>query len=152
LRQRFGTEKVILADNPEEIVVQGLGLEYGASLEKIEPTIQFPAGTSGLEPPSESLQAGGAWNLFTADDRPVPLPFGVTTVGRGDENNLRLDDSKASRRHAELHLTTEKLEVVDLGSTNGTFVNRERLLPNLPRLLKPGDEIYFGKTRFVCRR
>ena len=43
LRQRFGETRVILADNPEEIVVQGLGLEYGASLRNIEPTIQFPA-------------------------------------------------------------------------------------------------------------
>jgi hypothetical protein len=152
LRQRFGDGKVILADNPEEIVVQGLGLEYGASLEKIEPTIQFPAGTNEMAAVLESVPAGSSWKLIAADDKPVPLPLGVTTVGRGEENRLCLDDVKVSRLHAELRVTTDKLEVVDLGSTNGTFVNREALAPNLPRLLQPGDEVYFGKSRFVCQR
>jgi pSer/pThr/pTyr-binding forkhead associated (FHA) protein len=76
----------------------------------------------------------------------------VTTVGRGEENDLCLDDVKASRLHAELRVTGDKLEVVDLGSTNGTFLNRERLAPNLPRALTPGDELHFGKTKYVCQR
>ncbi len=145
LRRNFGEDRVLLADNPEEIVVQGLGLEYGASLEKIEPTIQFPAVESA------ALAVGG-WKLETADESTLPLPLGVTTVGRGEENDLRLDDSKASRLHAELRVAADKLEVVDLGSTNGTFLNGERLAPNLPRSLKPGDEIHFGKTKFICRQ
>jgi molecular chaperone DnaK (HSP70) len=145
LRQNFGEDRVLLADNPEEIVVQGLGLEYGASLEKIEPTIQFPA-VEGRAP------ASSGWKLETAEKSTVPLPLGVTKVGRGEENDLRLDDSKASRLHAELRIATDKLEVVDLGSTNGTFLNGERLAPNQPRSLKPGDEIHFGKTKFTCRQ
>jgi molecular chaperone DnaK (HSP70) len=151
LRQRFGEDHVLLADNPEEIVVQGLGFEYGASLEKIEPTIQFPAGHSDEKPVGEAGLVGG-WKLIAADDSLLELPSGVTTVGRGEENDLCLDDVKASRLHAELRVTGDKLEVVDLGSTNGTFLNRERLAPNLPRALTPGDELHFGKTKYVCQR
>ena len=152
LRQRFGDEKVLLADNPEEIVVQGLGLEYGASLEKIEPTIQFPAGATedALLPKPRVVMS--AWKLVGADEKTVPLPLGVTTVGRGEENDFCLDDPKVSRLHAELKVTDDNMEVVDLGSTNGTFVNGEQLAPNLLCLLQSGDELYFGKTRFVCLR
>ena len=147
LRQRFGEDRVILADNPEEIVVQGLGLEYGASLRKIEPTIQFAAGSEAEKKPT-----GCNWKLLGTEDQPILLSPGVTRVGRGEENDLRLDDIKVSRLHAELLVTTNNLEVIDLGSTNGTFVNRKQLAPNERHPLQPGDEVYFGKTRFVCQR
>jgi len=153
LRQRFGRERVILADNPEEIVVQGLGLEFGASLDKIEPTIQFPAGAPRPEPaqaPTPFPQTS-SWKLEGAE-RTLDLPDGTKTIGRGRENDYQIDDLKASRVHARLQVTAGRLEVVDLGSTNGTFLNGERLVPNTPHPVAPGDELIFGKTRFVCKR
>ncbi len=150
LRKRFGEGRVVLADNPEEIVVKGLGLEYGAAMEKIEPTILFLAGKGETVP--EPAQGESCWKLIGANGKPVPLAVGVTKVGRGDENDLCLEDVKVSRLHAELRVAANGLEVVDLGSTNGTFVNREQLPANLPRPLQSGDEVYFGKTRFVCQR
>jgi len=152
LRQRFGPDRVVLADNPEEIVVQGLGLEFGASMEKIEPTIQFPAGLGAEATAPEPASNESGWTLVSAQGDELRLRLGVTTVGRGEENDLQVDDPKASRLHAELHATIDKLELVDLDSSNGTFVNRERLAANLPQALKAGDEIFFGKTRFVCER
>jgi hypothetical protein len=150
LRQHFGEERVLLADNPEETVVQGLGLEYGMAMEKIEPTILFPV-RAAEDAESASVQpASSSWRLVSGDDAQYPLACGVTRVGRGEENDLRPEDVKVSRHHAELHLDDDELEVIDLGSTNGTFVNGERLPPNQARKLKPGDEVYFGKTRYLC--
>ncbi len=152
LRQRFGSDKVVLADNPEEIVVQGIGLEFGASVEKIEPTIHFPGATPGIEKPVSvsPAQPGTGWKLVKPDGKEVSLFNGVTKIGRGVGNDLQLDDIKTSRFHAELHSDGEILSVVDLGSTNGTFVNDKRLPPHQPHTLADKDEIMFGKTKFVC--
>lgn len=152
LRQRFGKDKVLLADTPDEIVAQGIGLEYGASSMKVEPTIQFPLKVEQKSPESEPLQFLSPWKVVAADNQPVQLPIGLTTVGRAKERGLLIDDPKVSRLHAELHASRDKLELVDLGSTNGTFVNSDRLNANQPYLLKPGDVLLFGSTRFICQQ
>jgi hypothetical protein len=154
LRQRFGTDKVILADNPDEIVVQGIGLEYGAAVEKIEPAIHFPAEAPRPETPVEAgpAQPGSGWRLVCADGKEIPIRSGVTKIGRGEDNDLQLDDLKASRYQAELQATPETLAVLDFGSTNGTFVNGKRLPSRQPQALEAGDEIVFGKTKFICTR
>jgi molecular chaperone DnaK (HSP70) len=154
LRQRFGKDKVILADNPDEIVVQGIGLEYGAFMENIEPTVHFPGEVPKPKTPAEGSPAHpeSGWRLVTADNREIPLRSGVTKIGRGEGNEVRIDDLKASRFHAEIHTAGEELAVVDLGSTNGTFINDKRLPPHQPQTLVAGDEIVFGKTKFVCNR
>ena len=152
LRHRFGTDKVVLADNSDEIVVQGIGLEYGASIEKIEPTIHFPAEAPKPETPVEASPAHpeSGWRLVRADGKEIPIRSGVTKIGRGEGNEVQIDDLKASRFHAEIHTAGEELEVIDLDSMNGTFINGERLLPHQPQRLVAGDEIIFGKTKFVC--
>jgi hypothetical protein len=152
LRQRFGEGKVLLADNPDEIVVQGLCLEYGTSHEKIEPNIQFMSEDMGDDSESEHETDKKNWKLVSEDNKLIMLPLGVTTVGRGEINDLRINDPKASRLHAKLIVEEGQIEVTDLGSTNGTYINHERLTSNQPRFLKPGDEIIFGKTRFICRQ
>jgi adenylate cyclase len=70
---------------------------------------------------------------------------GRTTVGRNASNDVTIPEESASRRHAELILNADgnTLTVRDLGSTNGTFVNRERLTQ--PRRLVSGDEIRIGQ-------
>jgi pSer/pThr/pTyr-binding forkhead associated (FHA) protein len=56
-------------------------------------------------------------------------------------------EAKVSRRHARIMLQNGQYFVEDLGSTNGTFVNRgKRLLPGQPQPLREGDEIIVGKT------
>jgi pSer/pThr/pTyr-binding forkhead associated (FHA) protein len=65
-----------------------------------------------------------------------------TLLGRSEDCPIRLDHAKVSRIHAVLRLTTEALELVDLGSMNGTRVNGQRILG--PRKLKLGDVIQIG--------
>jgi pSer/pThr/pTyr-binding forkhead associated (FHA) protein len=56
-------------------------------------------------------------------------------------------EAKVSRRHARVIFRDGKYFLEDLGSTNGTFVNRgRRLLPGTPQPLVDGDEIIVGKT------
>jgi hypothetical protein len=73
---------------------------------------------------------------------PAPL-----TVGRGPQNDLPLgEDQYASAQHARFESGSTGVWVVDLGSTNGTFVNGDRV--DGPRRLEPGDLIRVGNTDF----
>ena len=150
LRERFGNKKVLLADSPDEIVAQGLGLEYGASMEKHEPTIQFQVRDINERIVTEAQQNISGWTLVGANDKIVNLPFGVTTIGRANERELQIVDVKASRLHAKLRASSEGLTLIDLNSTNGSFVNEVRISSNQPIILKPGDELRFGSTKFIC--
>jgi hypothetical protein len=67
------------------------------------------------------------------------------TVGRSSENDLPLEgDDFASARHARFEPRRDGVWVEDIGSTNGTFVNGDRL--EQPRRLTPGDVIRIGET------
>lgn len=70
----------------------------------------------------------------------------TTTAGRHPEADIFLDDVTVSRRHAEFRINNGKFEVVDVGSLNGTYVNRE---PRNSQVLEVGDEIQIGKFRLV---
>jgi hypothetical protein len=85
-----------------------------------------------------------------------PLEDGNNLVGRWDpetgafpEVDLDQDDpeAKISRKHALIRFEGSKITVEDIGSLNGTYVNRQpRLMPGNPVELKSGDEIIIGKT------
>lgn len=85
-----------------------------------------------------------------------PLTVDESMIGRWDADggifpdvDLDQDDpeAKVSRRHARIHWQNNQFLIEDLGSTNGTFVNRgPRLLPGNKQALKNGDEIIVGKT------
>ncbi|WP_257158196.1 oxoglutarate dehydrogenase inhibitor Odhl [Corynebacterium cystitidis] len=70
----------------------------------------------------------------------------TTTAGRHTEADIFLDDVTVSRRHAEFRNNAGEFEVVDVGSLNGTYVNRE---PRNSQVLASGDEIQIGKFRLV---
>ena len=57
-------------------------------------------------------------------------------------------DGGVSRKHAVIHRSGGDYTVEDMGSTNGTYVNRKKVLPNTPQAIKPGDELRFGKLAF----
>ena len=73
----------------------------------------------------------------------------LITVGRGATCDLRFDpalDLDVSALQAEIHANHSGYAIIDLGSTNGTFVNGARLAPGTPRTLNVGDVIAFGGT------
>src|SRR5205085_1337115 len=75
---------------------------------------------------------------------PVPL-----TIGRTPDNRLVVNDQSASQHHAEIRPEGQGYSIVDLGSSNGTFVQEQRLDPYIPRMLYPGDMVRIGDTRFT---
>ena len=47
-----------------------------------------------------------------------------------------------------IHRAGKSLTIEDMGSTNGTYINKKRIQPNVPQTIKPGDEVRFGKLSF----
>lgn len=92
-----------------------------------------------------------------------PLATEESYIGRWDADNgifpdIDLDsydaEAKVSRRHARIIFQNNRYVIEDLGSTNGTFINRgRRLIPGNPHVLNDGDEVIVGKTflRFNIR-
>ncbi|HXU83584.1 MAG TPA: SpoIIE family protein phosphatase [Polyangia bacterium] len=89
--------------------------------------------------PQISISAGGI-------DRRIPLGH-RTIIGRDEQSHVRLADRSLSRKHAEIHQREGSSYLVDLGSTNGTFVNGVRL--DHERALRDGDVIVLGGTTMV---
>ena len=74
------------------------------------------------------------------------LDADVVKAGRHPDSEIFLDDVTVSRRHAEFHRSGETFTVSDVGSLNGTYVNRDRI----DRVqLTDGDEVQIGKYRLV---
>jgi len=74
------------------------------------------------------------------------LPPGNTTVGRHPESDIFLNDVTVSRHHCRFHVAEEAIRVEDSGSTNGTYVNDQRIDT---AELSPGDEVLVGRFHFV---
>jgi serine/threonine-protein kinase len=110
-------------------------------------------GSSSLDP---SVHATLSIERGNAASTEFPLTADESNIGRWDADNgifpdVDLDaydpDSKVSRKHARIIRRNGAYFIEDLGSTNGTFINRgRRLLPGTPQVLNTGDEIIVGKT------
>jgi pSer/pThr/pTyr-binding forkhead associated (FHA) protein len=74
------------------------------------------------------------------------LDTDVVTAGRHPDSEIFLDDVTVSRRHAEFRRGPDGFRVADVGSLNGTYVNRDRIDEVL---LQGGDEVQIGKYRLV---
>lgn len=71
----------------------------------------------------------------------IPLESTLMTIGRGLNNDIILEDPRISRHHAQLRYRARRFWVADLGTTNGTFVNNERITE---RALRSGDILSLG--------
>lgn len=101
-----------------------------------------PSGVEGLPEGSALLvvkRGPNAGSRFLLDQE-------TTAAGRHPDSDIFLDDVTVSRRHAEFRRNGDQYEVVDVGSLNGTYVNRE---PKNSSVLSNGDEIQIGKFRLV---
>lgn len=107
------------------------------------PTSESPVGgVEGLPPGSALLvvkRGPNAGSRFLLDQA-------ATSAGRHPASDIFLDDVTVSRRHAEFRQVEQAFEVVDVGSLNGTYVNRE---PVDAAVLANGDEVQIGKFRLV---
>jgi pSer/pThr/pTyr-binding forkhead associated (FHA) protein len=118
-----------------------------SGLEVLEPTpddegLADQAAIDGLPPGAGLLvvrRGPNAGSRFLLDAE-------ITTAGRHPESDIFLDDVTVSRRHAEFRKTADGFFVRDVGSLNGSYVNRERIDD---AALQGGDEVQIGKFRLV---
>ena len=118
--------------------------EFINELDANAPTSSEPAdtGVERLSPGTALLvvkRGPNAGSRFLLD-QPTP------SAGRHPDSDIFLDDVTVSRRHAEFRLGDNEFQVVDVGSLNGTYVNRE---PVDTAALSNGDEVQIGKFRLV---
>src|SRR5436309_913506 len=126
-------------------VIRGTTLEGG---EIRQPASDLPS------PPPQARVAGRPRLLVSgpelgpdgARQRTYELTTPVTLLGRGTDCDLRLVDPGVSRHHAELRVEDGQVVLVDLGSTNGTFVNGQ---PVRRVLLTDGTRVTLGRTTLV---
>ena len=80
----------------------------------------------------------------------IPLGTAQVTLGRAPDSTLVIDDDYASSRHARLYPGEEGWIVEDLGSTNGTWIDRTRITS--PTVLPPGVPLRIGRTTLQLQR
>lgn len=101
-------------------------------------------------PVTQTTPARRPW--LDVDGQAYPLVGSITVIGRGDDADIVLDDPGVSRKHAEIRVTADGPHLVasvrDLGSTNGTFVDTQRITATQ---LVEGSTIILGRTRAVYR-
>ena len=123
----------------------GTKLDIGQSTVSYAPTF----GQEGEPAASGAVEGAALIELDqvegTAGRRMHDLSDEVVTVGRGQESTIFLDDVTVSRKHAEIVHGDRGYRIRDVGSLNGTYVNRVRVDAVD---LRNGDEIQVGKYRF----
>ena len=120
-------------------VVRGLNVDRSvpAAIVGNGPAAGAARGSSQPNPITVMVHSDGA--------KPRAMSLATNTVvGRGAECDLRLDDTFVSQEHARIFAKDGSWYVEDLGSTNGTFVNEQRLAA--PAMLTSGDRIRVGTT------
>jgi len=79
-------------------------------------------------------------------DRQYPLA-GIVSIGRDTDNDILVSDLRVSRRHAQIRADGGRVTIVDVGSTNGTYLNEVPITGE--RVLRDGDLIRMGRTEWT---
>ena len=112
-----------------------------------QPGTLFCGACGGSLAPAAAPQAAAGWQLRIVSGPNAGRSYKLgakTTLGRSRENDIRLEESEASRQHAVLTLAGGGVTIQDLGSTNGTMVNGARISQRVA--LQPGDRVQIGGT------
>lgn len=85
------------------------------------------------------------WQSENSQQELILHPDDVVTVGRGDANTIMLSSARVSRNHARIEWNGNNFTIRDMSSSNGTFVNGQRV-EYMPRILYDGDLIMFERV------
>lgn len=110
-----------------------------------------PASTEKVSaPPLEPVKAKTAELLVLENGKVTQMvPLNKTIcIGRSPANDVVLKEPKVSRKHAEIHCTAGKYILLDLESSNGTFIGGKKITE---QILQPNDEIVIGNTKMVFK-
>ncbi|MCR4317659.1 MAG: FHA domain-containing protein [Planctomycetes bacterium] len=151
---KIGGEKIA-----EVKLKHGMVFTIGATRLIFEDAVSAPPGVQKASPPGTPMPKMRGGKLARREDLFVEVLDGirdrfisiddatkVITVGRGEGNDIQIDEVKSSRNHCKLEKMGDEFVLVDLKSTNGTCVNGERVSQ---QALNWGDEITIGKTKII---
>jgi hypothetical protein len=149
LNELGGCDALIAAKGGGEVVVYGKG-------GKREPTMLFQHETihmmkaERVDAMQKLTKALGEGSVVVPLRKKPDSVWDHITLGRSSSADIVVDDAAISAVHANFALNVEKhpVSVQDVGSSNGTFVNRVPLQPHTLTKLQPGDCVRFGQTVF----
>jgi pSer/pThr/pTyr-binding forkhead associated (FHA) protein len=127
-------------------VIRGTTVEDG---EIRRPVSDIPRPQEGYPGNPRLLVSTAEPGQGAATQRTFPLTSPLTILGRGTDCDLRLVDQGVSRHHAEIRVEDGDVVLLDLGSTNGTFVEGQ---PIRRVSLRDGTRVTLGRTTLVFRR
>lgn len=163
---RFVNSKYMLEDNGSSNgtflnkvrINQPIELVSGALIQIGKTKMQFMFGnppenlrmtSAGLPEAPISSPTDIEFGYLQLNQKDIPLQQMSINIGRDEQADIFLDDPAISYKHALLTRQGNDSYLLDLGSSNGTFVNAERI--SVPHLLKNGDVIKLGETSLVFR-
>jgi serine/threonine protein kinase len=130
------------------VEVFATALEQAAQAD-ISPLVSVPATAIGGQHSTNKQEVSAMTATLVGPLGRITIGAAKVTIGRAPDNSLVLDDARASAHHAEILAEGAYFRLVDLGSSNGTFVNEQQVFSTAPRLLQPGDKIRIGQTLFT---
>lgn len=137
---RFGNVQLRLEVRGGETAEKTVAIAAPSS----ETTLLAPAAQ-----PEETVSPVARLRKLEGPGNELSVPAGVSRIGRRPTNELIVTgDAYVSGLHAEIRVENGEAWLMDVGSTNGTFVNGTRLTPNQPQLLANGDEVKIGQTSY----
>ncbi|MFF2655219.1 FHA domain-containing protein [Streptomyces sp. NPDC058045] len=118
--------------------------------QQMQQPMQPPAQQPQQVPPQQPPQQGQGGGERAANTTFHPVALGrVMKIGRALENDLVVSDLQVSRNHAEFHATPDgRMEIRDLGSHNGTYVNGQPIPKSGTALIGPNDTVGVGHSQF----
>ncbi|PWH07605.1 DUF2662 domain-containing protein [Brachybacterium endophyticum] len=160
-RERFSSWEDTLIEEMERVVLEHAEKNryvfVGGVVVSLEADDEVRAGRFETEsrtergtvaPATGAEQAAGPGHpIVEIDDQQYLLTGPVTVIGRGGDADIILDDTGVSRHHVELRADGGNVTVTDLGSTNGTFVDGERIRTPVP--VQDRSTVRIGRTRMT---
>jgi hypothetical protein len=152
LLNTFGPDIAFLTDEGCRVAAEDLDLgsipRVVRDFEQVSQTEPLPRDADLPEGPSTEARVRPDRPLLThvsedGAERVIELEW-VCTMGRADDNDVRIDDKRASKHHAELRYEDDRYVLHDLESANGTLLNGEYVLEPCP--VSNDDEIVIGRT------
>ncbi len=143
----------LLHNRKNEQEQEGAGEEryYMPTYENDEPAPAPDMGNTVFIPWTENCEN----KLYSMDKKikcHIDLGKLPLTVGKlAGAVDMVIDEKSISRMHAKFFRDGNRIYISDLNSTNGTFRNGMRLMPNASEIIEPGDEIRLGKLKFIYR-
>ena len=149
LKELEGCDVLIVASDAEEVVVQQSKNMGEATMVFQHETIQMMK-TERTEKVDKLRSQIAAKSVVVALKKQPESFWDYITLGRASTADIALDDGAVSNIHAHFMIDEEegRVKVQDVGSSNGTYINRAPLQPHTPATLVSGDCVRFGQSIF----